>query len=29
MFKEDQLKDLQQEKKKWVDDLSKMLSETP
>jgi methylmalonyl-CoA mutase N-terminal domain/subunit len=29
MFKEDQLKKVQQEKKKWVDDLSKMLSETP
>ncbi|MBM4324713.1 MAG: methylmalonyl-CoA mutase [Deltaproteobacteria bacterium] len=29
MFKEDQLKDLKREKKKWVDDLSKMLSETP
>ena len=29
MFKEDQLKEVQQEKKKWVDDLSKMLSETP
>ena len=29
MFKEDQLNHLQQEKKKWVDDLSKMLSETP
>ncbi|MDI7260040.1 MAG: methylmalonyl-CoA mutase family protein [Thermodesulfobacteriota bacterium] len=29
MFKEDQLKEVQQEKKKWVDDLSKILSETP
>ncbi len=29
MFKEDQLKHIQQERKKWVDDLSKMLSETP
>jgi len=29
MFKEDQLKKVQQEKKKWVDDLSKILSETP
>ena len=29
MAKEDQLKEVQQEKKKWVDDLSKMLSETP
>lgn len=29
MFKEDQLKKVGEEKKKWVDDLSKMLSETP
>src|SRR4030065_2133994 len=29
MFKEDQLKEVQQEKKKWVGDLSKSLSETP
>ena len=29
MAKEDQLKEDQQEKKKWVDDLSKILSETP
>jgi methylmalonyl-CoA mutase N-terminal domain/subunit len=29
MFKEDQLKHIRQEGKKWVDDLSKMLSETP
>ena len=29
MFKEGQLKKVGEEKKKWVDDLSKMLSETP
>lgn len=29
MFKEDQLKKVGEEKKRWVDDLSKMLSETP
>lgn len=29
MFKEDQLKRIQKERKAWVDDLSKMLSETP
>ncbi len=29
MFKEDQLKHIRQERKKWVDDLSKLLSETP
>src|SRR4030043_60081 len=29
MFKEDQLKKVGEEKKGWVDDLSKMLSETP
>jgi len=29
MFKQDQLEDLQREKKKWEDDLSKFLSETP
>ncbi|MBM4277457.1 MAG: methylmalonyl-CoA mutase [Deltaproteobacteria bacterium] len=29
MFKEDQLKKVQEEKKKWGGDLSKMLSETP
>jgi methylmalonyl-CoA mutase N-terminal domain/subunit len=29
MFKEDQLKKVGEEKKRWVDDLSKMFSETP
>src|SRR4030067_3518895 len=29
MFKEDQLKEVQKERKKWIDDLSKILSETP
>jgi methylmalonyl-CoA mutase N-terminal domain/subunit len=29
MFKEDQLKKIEEEKKKWIDDLSKTLSETP
>lgn len=29
MFKEDQLKKVGEEKKRWVDDLSKLLSETP
>ncbi len=29
MFKEDQLKHIRQERERWVDDLSKMLSETP
>ncbi len=29
MFKEDQLKKVGEDKKRWVDDLSKMLSETP
>ncbi len=29
MFKEDQLKKIQQEKERWVSDLSKILSETP
>ncbi|MBM4351935.1 MAG: methylmalonyl-CoA mutase, partial [Deltaproteobacteria bacterium] len=29
MFKEDQLKKVQEEKKRWGGDLSKMLSETP
>jgi methylmalonyl-CoA mutase N-terminal domain/subunit len=29
MFKEDQLKAVQNERKKWTDDLSKILSETP
>ena len=29
MFKEEKLKKVQEEKKKWIDDLSKILSETP
>ena len=29
MFKEDQLKNVEEERKKWIEDLSKILSETP
>src|SRR4030042_387182 len=29
MFKEDQLKRIEEDKKKWIDDLSKILCETP